>query len=242
MVQNGFVSVKLAMGQYVTFNCSVSGNPKPKIQWYHNGRRLRYDLIINYEEPKIIIQTFEEQHKGIYQCVAANEAGEAQVTGLLSWENKNYMRRPENVKCYPINYSSMKVSFEHQQRVSETTFWRASRWPLGQFANWGPLSFLQGNDLLYYTASVHEPKWQSTYIQSTAESKEQKNEIILEKMTRRPFEAFTLYLRILENTGYEKLFGSPSTMFDMSRLSHGVKCAIQGCKSLPVVRGCALYP
>lgn len=119
IVQNGFVSVEESMGRYVAFNCSVSGNPKPKIQWYHNGRPLRYDPLIDYEEPKLIIHTFEEEHKGIYQCFAANDVGETHVTGLLSWVNKNYMPRPENVKCYPINYSSMKISFD-QQWVSES--------------------------------------------------------------------------------------------------------------------------
>lgn len=119
IVQIGFGSVKEAMGHYVAFNCSVSGNPKPKIKWYRNGRRLDYGSIISYVEPELIIQTFEEYHKGIYQCFAANDAGEAQVTGLLSWENKDYMRRPENVKCYPINYSTIKVTFEIQQRVNK---------------------------------------------------------------------------------------------------------------------------
>lgn len=113
------MSVEESMGHYVSFNCSVSGNPKPKIQWYHNGRPIRYGLLIDYEEPKLIIHTLEEEHKGIYQCFAVNVAGETQVTGLLSWANKNYMPRPENVKCYPINYSSMKISFD-QQWVSKS--------------------------------------------------------------------------------------------------------------------------
>lgn len=62
------------------------------------------------------------------------------------------------------------------------------------------------------------------------ESDDQKAEILLTDIGRRPFEPFTLYLRVLENTGYEKVMGSPSNMYDMSRLSHGVKCAIQGCE------------
>lgn len=106
------------MGHYVSFNCSVNGNPKPKIQWYHDGRRLRYGSIVDYEEPQLIIHTFDEQHKGIYQCFATNDAGETHVTGLLSWQNKQYLQRPENVKCYPVNYSSMKITFEHPHRVS----------------------------------------------------------------------------------------------------------------------------
>lgn len=62
------------------------------------------------------------------------------------------------------------------------------------------------------------------------ESDKQKTDILFTDIGRRPFEPFTLYLRVLENTGYEKVMGSPSNMYDMSRLSHGVKCAIQGCE------------
>lgn len=70
---------------------------------------------MNYKEPKLLIQTFEEEHKGIYQCVATNIAGEMQSTGLLNLKQKDYNEKPKNAKCYPINLSSFRVTFEGPQ-------------------------------------------------------------------------------------------------------------------------------
>lgn len=73
---------------------------------------IEYDWIVTYEEPRLLIRTYEEKHKGIYQCVATNVAGEAQVTGLLSWNAKKYTEAPKNLKCSPLNATSFKVQFE----------------------------------------------------------------------------------------------------------------------------------
>lgn len=67
---------------------------------------------MTYQEPKLLIRTYEEMHKGIYQCVATNVAGEAQVTGLLSWNAKKYTKAPRSLKCLPLNDTSFKVQFE----------------------------------------------------------------------------------------------------------------------------------
>lgn len=96
----------------MSFTCLASGNPKPDIEWYRNGKLIQYDWIVDYEEPKLIIQTFEEEHKGIYQCVAKNSVGEAQNTALLSLKIKHYNDAPKNPKCFPINFSSFKVTFD----------------------------------------------------------------------------------------------------------------------------------
>lgn len=94
------------------FMCNATGNPKPVVKWYHNGTLINYDWIVTYKEPKLLIRTYEERHKGIYQCVATNVAGEAQVTGLLSWNTKKYTQAPKNLKCLPLNATSFKVQFE----------------------------------------------------------------------------------------------------------------------------------
>lgn len=100
---------------YTTLKCNVTGNPKPNVQWYRNGELLKYDWIVTYQEPKLLIQTFEEMHKGIYQCVATNVAGEAQAMGLLSLRAKQYSEAPKNVKCLPLNATTFKVTFEGPQ-------------------------------------------------------------------------------------------------------------------------------
>lgn len=103
------------MGFYVKLICNVTGNPKPTVQWYHNGKLIKYDWIVTYQEPQLLIQTYEEKDKGIYQCVATNVAGEAQATGLLSLRAKQYNEAPKHLKCLPLNATSFKVTFDGPQ-------------------------------------------------------------------------------------------------------------------------------
>lgn len=48
------------------------------------------------------------------------------------------------------------------------------------------------------------------------------------------FDPFMFYVRGLVKIGHEQLGvgGNQKFMYDMSRLSKGIKCALQGCKSL----------
>lgn len=122
VILNGFTSKEESLGYYVSFNCNVTGNPKPIIEWYRNGELIHDDWIVNYKEPKLLIQTFEEKHKGVYQCVAKNPMGEIQATGLLSLKQKTYTDPPKNVKCFPISLNSFKITFEGPEhfKVSHT--------------------------------------------------------------------------------------------------------------------------
>lgn len=138
---------------------------------------------------------------GIYQCVARNVAGETQATGLLSWENKSYMKRPEKVKCYPINHSTVLVEYQSK-----------TKW----------------NDIVYYTSSKTDTGtqiWLSNHLESV-----NKKEFQIKRLKLPLFETFWFYIRGLERTGSEKKgeSGSPHTLFEMSRLSKGIKCSLQG--------------
>lgn len=59
------------------------------------------------------------------------------------------------------------------------------------------------------------------------------DEFIVKGLKRLPFEPFMLYFRGMEPTGSDikHKSGVRSFQFDLSRLSDGVKCAFQGCKS-----------
>lgn len=52
--------------------------------------------------------------------------------------------------------------------------------------------------------------------------------LIFLKDTRPPFQPFTLFLRGLEQTGHKTVNKNTNKFYDMSRLSKGVKCAMQG--------------
>lgn len=103
VIQNAFSSREDVLGYFVKLICNVTGNPKPNVQWYHNGKLIEYDWIVRYNATNLIINTFEEKHKGIYQCIASNVAGETQATGLLSLKPKSYSDPPKNPKCFPLN-------------------------------------------------------------------------------------------------------------------------------------------
>lgn len=103
VIQNAFSSREDVLGYFVKLVCNVTGNPKPNVQWYHNGKLIEYDWIVRYNETNLLINTFEEKHKGIYQCIATNVAGETQATGLLSLKPKTYSDPPKNPKCFPLN-------------------------------------------------------------------------------------------------------------------------------------------
>lgn len=67
----------------------------------------------------------------------------------------------------------------------------------------------------------------------TDENKRIQNEFIVSDFrTRLPFEPFILYFRGMELTGSDvkPKTSVRSNQFDISRLSEGVKCALQGCK------------
>lgn len=78
-----------------------------------------FDYIVTYNEPIVKINTYEEEHKGIYQCVAHNSAGEVHSLALYSWINKRIPKGPEKVKCYPLNQSTMLIDYQNINVVSE---------------------------------------------------------------------------------------------------------------------------
>lgn len=117
VIHNGFSSRNDVLGYLVKLNCNVTANPKANVRWYHNGKLVEYDWIVTYREPFLLIQSFEEKHKGIYQCVASNMMGEAQATGLLSLDQRSTPNDPpRNPKCFALNSTSIKVTFEGPEK------------------------------------------------------------------------------------------------------------------------------
>lgn len=111
------------------------------------------------------------------------------------------MKRPEKVKCYPINHSTILVEYQ---------------------------SKMKWNDIVYYTSSKTDTGtqiWLSNHLESV-----NKKEFQIKRLKLPLFETFWFFIRGLERTGSEKKgeSGSPHTLFEMSRLSKGIKCSLQG--------------
>ncbi|XP_031623954.1 uncharacterized protein LOC116341177 [Contarinia nasturtii] len=203
VIHDAFTSKEGALGFYVKLNCNVTSNPKATVQWYRDGKLIEYDWIVRPDESKLLIQTYEEKDKGIYQCVATNVAGEVHATGLMSLKPKQHMDPPKNPKCFPLNLTTFKVTFDGPQ-----------------YYRWSAVT--------YYVASKRsEPYWYSKVLHD--ENTRVQNTFTVTDKRRPPFEPVMVYFRGMERISSADTGGKvKSVIYDLSRLSEGVKCATQG--------------
>lgn len=155
---------------------------------------------------------------GYYQCIAKNEAGEALSTAMMKWDNRNHANALQNVKCYPINRSTLLIEFKSAYHVNTTPLFNYEIKILTK-----PINLLQPNNILCYTADDNTPL-QSHSVQE--EARRYGDHFLLTLKHRKLFTPFTLYVRALEKA-YSL---GTKNVYEMSRMSEGVKCALQGCK------------
>lgn len=68
------------------FNCSVSGSPVQRIQWYRNGEPLTIDENENVKllSPLVLaVREITRHDRGMYQCVVQNDRESAQGSAEL---------------------------------------------------------------------------------------------------------------------------------------------------------------
>ena len=66
-------------GEGVLFRVRVTGAPKPKLTWYHDG----VEVVADYskelaEDGSLTMPSAETKHSGVYQLEAVNKAGKSQ--------------------------------------------------------------------------------------------------------------------------------------------------------------------
>lgn len=80
--------VVVKFGKPATFSCRGDGNPKPTIEWLHNGQPLEISKGDGQLQPMILSDDrlfflsvggsgHGHSHEGVYTCVARNSAGTA---------------------------------------------------------------------------------------------------------------------------------------------------------------------
>lgn len=82
------------VGESLTWEAIIKGNPKPDITWIKDGTVLEKGDRFDFEEDKrnnkfrLIIKSVEVEDKGIYQIAAKNYLGEASAEATLTAHSK----------------------------------------------------------------------------------------------------------------------------------------------------------
>ncbi|XP_077297600.1 uncharacterized protein LOC143919261 [Arctopsyche grandis] len=101
----------------VRFNCSAGGNPTPKVLWYKDGKPLTISGRVKFKvsekrPPVLIISDTVSSDKGVYQCIASNELGEAAAWGALSVRSPMFVEPPVTVHCIPLTSTSIRLIWD----------------------------------------------------------------------------------------------------------------------------------
>ena len=80
-------------GEGVLFRVRVTGAPKPKLTWYHDG----VEVVADYskelaEDGSLTMSSAETKHSGVYQLVAENPGGRVQREVRLRVEVEGQQR------------------------------------------------------------------------------------------------------------------------------------------------------
>lgn len=87
--------------------CEVGANPKPDVQWLHNGKPIdaedgsRYRIKNNGNTRTLIIRRLEDGDAGEYKCIAKNREGQAESScnlELVEFVEKQRSDAPEFLK------------------------------------------------------------------------------------------------------------------------------------------------
>ncbi|XP_058813868.1 protogenin [Topomyia yanbarensis] len=213
MFLNNMTSYTSSVVASMSFNCSVSGNPQPKITWFKNGREIKNSYIIHYNYHILRIHTIDPEDEGLYQCIAKNDAGESSVSMYLSIRDKDKYRRiskrPDSIQCFPLDTTSLYVRFERSVQQVNTEY------------------------VMYYLASDDPYSWYSsppTQLLTNSSMKISGPMVV-------PFRNYTVYLRACSVTSVpDAEYAGPAGKKQVipSKLSKGVECTSQGVPVLSI--------
>uniref|UniRef100_A0A671S949 Ig-like domain-containing protein n=1 Tax=Sinocyclocheilus anshuiensis TaxID=1608454 RepID=A0A671S949_9TELE len=85
--QSKLTSAEVTVGESVRFTVTVSGFPKPKVQWFLNGKIITSSTVYRFVEEKdeytLIITQVKKEYEGEYSCTASNRFGQTTCKTIL---------------------------------------------------------------------------------------------------------------------------------------------------------------
>lgn len=107
-IQNHISNLFVIQGDTLIINCSIKGNPKPKINWRKDSYPLNAVNLANVhiENEQIVIKESQILNSGQYSCMAENVAGhisrEFQVSVVVPpWLEENAYEKLEVIRSHP---------------------------------------------------------------------------------------------------------------------------------------------
>ena len=101
-------------GGNTAFHCTVSGNPRPTVEWLFNEGKLVYGRKHLIEEGKLTIKYLNYSDAGKYKCVATNILGSSNGSATLTVRGKLHA---------VINFKLKFANAEKKLRINKIFFW-----------------------------------------------------------------------------------------------------------------------
>uniref|UniRef100_V9GWR0 Peroxidasin n=1 Tax=Lumbricus terrestris TaxID=6398 RepID=V9GWR0_LUMTE len=93
--------VEVAFGSTAYFACKAEGDPQPEIHWFRNSEEIRTNQLKDrgrysiLDDGTLMIENTQDSDKGVYECVARNQMGEAKARPVeLRYLNDAQQTRP----------------------------------------------------------------------------------------------------------------------------------------------------
>uniref|UniRef100_A0A8C2FME7 Ig-like domain-containing protein n=1 Tax=Cyprinus carpio TaxID=7962 RepID=A0A8C2FME7_CYPCA len=105
---------------------TLSGFPKPKVQWFHNGKVITsstvYKFVEERDEYTLIITQVKKEYEGEYSCTASNRFGQ---TTSEKWVEQMF-KLPGQPPCFTTQIQPVRCAegseVKFQYRVTGTPF------------------------------------------------------------------------------------------------------------------------